>query len=171
MFGRMRRMSLKTSSTRLGLAILVLGCTACDGIVGVETGTPSLPMDVLRGAPVVASVGSQALVGEAFLWRDFMPGQDDTRLRAVVGVSTEDASPFPDGASISRLWVLGSATVWETDELRLPPEISPYQLKRSASGGPKWETGLRVDVVVEVRGVTDEFLLLRVPDVEIVRTS
>jgi len=91
-----------------------------------------------------------------FLWRDFMPHfeySDGSDLRAVILVIATGSSEFPSWIDADRLWVINknSYEVWETGFTEGKPQHgSKNELLKVARNGPKWETGILVDVVVRL---------------------
>lgn len=134
------------------LAAWALGliAAACQGPT-----TPSLPLDELLAAPLTVEFDGRTFALETFLWRDFMPGigPEGSLLGAVVELTAVDGQPFPDEIDADRLWVINGERVWETSfsgqsRPRNPSRLD--QLEKSAAGGPRWDVGTEVDVVVRV---------------------
>jgi hypothetical protein len=161
---------------RSSVLLLFLTFTACRGDAhpfGIVTETPSVSIEELLASHGELQVGGKTLIGEAFLWRDFMPtDRPDTRLRALVHVFTQDSTALPNGLRVTRLWVVNDPVAWETSHFEGDRPTQPiYQLERYAINGPEWEVGTLVDVVVRVEGVPGGAVLLRLPSVSIVRTE
>ncbi len=151
-------------------AIIVL-CAACPGPT-----VPSIPLEELLSAPEQVAVGGRTFRLETFLWRDFMPVSPPggSALMAVLEITANDLQPFPADLGSDRLWVINGSEVWETDfsgENRPRDQAHPHQLEKLAGGGPKWETGIEVEVVVRLAGPSARGLLLRAPAQTIARTD
>lgn len=112
---------------------------------------------------------------DAVLWRDFMPitppgGQP---LAASIRVMAIDGGSFPQDITVDQIWVHGPS-VWETApaEVRRSPagDTPPSKIEAFANGGPKWDPGIEVDVVIRLlsRGAT---YFLRATGVKIDLTS
>lgn len=97
---------------------------------------------------------------ETYLWRDFMPGSPSggTPLIAVVKVIPNDTLPFPSNVDTDHIWVINGEEIWSSE---LSEENTPQEnhLEKIARNGPKWETGITVDVVIQVVTNTDTYLL------------
>lgn len=150
------------------LSCLALGCPS--------PVIPSVPLEELLSAPLEIEVAGRIFTLETDLWRDFMPVSppDGSDLRAVVRITAVDLQPFPPELDADRLWVINGRNVWETafsGENRPPDGLHPHQLEKLARGGPKWETGIRVEVVVRVVARTGLSYLLRAADQPIHRTD
>jgi hypothetical protein len=153
------------------LAILAGAAAACLGPT-----VPSVPLETLLSAPEQITVGGRVLTLETYLWRDFMPGgpAGGTDLMAAVLVTAEDQQPYPAGLDADKLWVINGEEVWEAD---LPGQGDPPsqarldQLQEYARGGPPWETGIEVEVVVRVAPAFGPRQLLRASAQTIHRTD
>ena len=137
---------------------------------------PSVPLEQLLSAPLEIQVGGRVLVLETYLWRDYMPGGPvgGSDLRAVLWITAVDLQPFPADLDADRLWVINGNDIWETrfsGESRPRDLIHPHQLEKSAEGGPRWETGTRVEVVVRLVTLRGRTHLLRASGQLINRTE
>ncbi|MCX8160262.1 MAG: hypothetical protein N3G18_04940 [Candidatus Saccharicenans sp.] len=93
---------------------------------------------------------------KAFLYRDFMPGGEagGSPLMAVIELTAEGASNFPDNVGSDRLWVANRTDTWETgfeSEIRPKSPGQPNKIELVARGGPKWEIGTKADAVVRLK--------------------
>lgn len=130
------------------------------------------PPDI-AAVPETLTVESRSYIVESFLWRDFMPvcPPNGDPMIAHIRVIAIDSLAVPPGSDAVYLWVFKNGEMWGsyfTDE-RLYYEM-PYELVRIARCGPKWETGILVDVVVKVM-IGDACYFLKEEDVRIVRTD
>jgi len=128
-------------------------------------------VDSLLDAPESISTGGRTYVLEADLWRDFISTLGASKseclgspLAVVVEAVTTDPAGVPPTLEMDRVWVIRDGEARET-------ELGPVagggldRLRRAALGdGPRWDTGIRVHVVV--RPLRDETgaVLLRVSD-------
>lgn len=152
------------SSSRLrilALAGICLLAQACQGPL-----TPSVPLQTLLDAPLVVEIDGRQYTLETYLWRDFMPPTEPngSPLAAVVYVTAVDGQPFPAEVGADRLWVVNGEEVWETafsGEQRPRDQAHLYQLEKFTAGGPKWDVGIQVEVVVRVKSATGRIQLLR----------
>lgn len=128
--------------------------------VDVDLGTAG---DAVAIAGHTYRIAPSSLSGTT-LWRDFMPvSEPDGRpLIAAIRVESTDGSPIPPSITADHFWVFGPG----------PWEGTPSEVRRSPDGGtpasaidviarmgPKWPTGLKVDVVVRLRAAGAEYLL------------
>ena len=139
----------------LALTILFTGCPNSNHTA------PSKTNEELLSAPEEVNINDQNYTLSADLWRDFMPPSEGSDLMAVVTVSEKNSIEIPPGLNATYLWVINGDEVWSTffsNESR--PPIPTYQLEKIARGGPKWDTGSNVDVVVYLTdGSGGEYLL------------
>jgi hypothetical protein len=145
----------------LALAVIATLMAGCQG-----TTVPSLPLETLLAAPLQVSVGSRIMTLEPFVWRDFMPVSPPggTELMANCLITAEDGQPYPSGLDADKIWVIAGDEVWEgvfTEEAGPPGPTRLYQLQKLAYGGPKWDVGTEVEVVVRLRPSTGSPQLLR----------
>lgn len=121
----------------------------------------SKTLDELLAAPEVVQIEGHTYTLRAYLWRDFMPGNSDSRMIALVTISEKHENPVLSGLDATSLWVINRNEVWNTnfsDESR--PSGLVHEFEKIARGGPVWDTGINVDVVVMlVDGEGREYLL------------
>ena len=103
---------------------------------------------------------------ETLVWRDFMPGDNagGSELMALALITAEDLQPYPEGLDADKIWVINGDEVWEaefTGESGPPSQTRLYQLQKNAYGGPKWEPGTEVEVVVRLVPAVGTRQLLR----------
>jgi hypothetical protein len=89
---------------------------------------------------------------EAELSRDFFPGGTISRktpLMAYVSLIRIDSLAIPDNIDISTLYVICDQQIWISDpeNLHYPSNPGDYVLSKISYDGPKWTTGIYVDVV------------------------
>lgn len=142
----------------MGICLLVFSCS--------DLIAPSVPLEKLREAALVIEIQGRQYTLETYLWRDFMPGGNagGSDLMAVIDITAVDKLPFPAEIDSSRLWVLKGEEVWETgfsEEQRPPDQAHLYQLRKIARNGPRWDTGIQVEVVVKVTSLGGTSYLLR----------
>ncbi len=128
--------------------------------------SPSVPLERLLSSPLEVEVEGRILVLETFLWRDFMPGAPPggSDLMAKISITAADQQPFPDGLDADRLWLIKAGDIWETEfaNEEIPFDSAhSHQNQKIARGGPKWETGTRVEVVVRLLSQEGPSYLLR----------
>ena len=129
----------------------------------------SLP--ALRAIPETISVSGVTLQISAYLWRDFMPvGPPGGKpLIASVQVSTTGTAR-PPPLSADRIAVIHDGQAWIAPVTEETGRRDSY-LKAIARNGPKWGPGITVDVVLELHDAGGQAYLIRLPGIEIQRTS
>ena len=72
-----------------------------------------------------------------------------------------------------RVCVIDDGAVWTSNLSSMEqPSAQPYELPLVARNGPKWEPGITVDVIVEIRRLTDNGrLYIKEEDAYIYRTD
>lgn len=157
------------------LVLLLSGCE--ENCSDTDWSLTETSVDSLLGAPESISIGDRTYVLEADLWRDFMPtlGASTSEclggpLAVVVEAVTTDPAGVSPTLEMDWVWVIREPEARET-ELGPVAGGGPEQLMRRALGsGPRWQTGIRVHVVVRLRDESGE-MLLRASDQLIVRTE
>ena len=143
--------------TLLALTILFTGCPDSNPTAPLKT------LEELLSAPEEVNINGQDYTLSTYLWRDFMPPSNGSDLMAVVTISEKNSMEIPPGLDATYSWVINGDEVWSTsfsDESR--PPTPTYQLERIARGGPEWDTGINVDVVVKIIDGSGEEYLLKV---------
>jgi len=133
-------------------------CLALAAIAALMAGCqgPTVPsLENLLAAPLQVSVAGRVLTLEPFLYRDFMPvvPVGGSELVAYILVAAEDGQPYPSGLDADKVWVIAGDEVWEgdfTEEAGPPDQTRLHLLQKVAFGGPKWEVGTEVEVVVRL---------------------
>ena len=120
----------------------------------------------LLAAPLAIEINGSQFTLETFLNRDFMPTENagGSPLIAVALLTAVDGQPFPAEIDGTRIWVIKGSEVWETnfaDESRPRDQAHLYQLQKVARGGPKWDVGAQVEVIVRVTVSAGSSYLLR----------
>jgi len=132
---------------------LVLALSACGGAVGSPGPSSSLPSQA-RGALEQIYVDGHAYTLNVDLYRDLMPGPAPTPKRGVGGTIflTPDAqSDPPGGMRADKAWLVNGTDVWET----VPQPLQTFAVDRqhhlslTVRDGPTWDTGAKVDVVLQ----------------------
>lgn len=147
----------------LTLNVLLTGCP--------ET-IPPKTIDELLAAPEEVYIDGQNYSLSTYLWRDFMPPSTGSALMAVITVSERNALAIPANINVVHLWVINVDEVWSTvfsDEVHPAPPVG--QLEKIARDGPMWDTGINVDVVVQIIDGTGAEYLLKAPAQLIQSTS
>lgn len=117
---------------------------------------PFSPIEDLDLIPEVIIAGGTKITMDCFLYRDMMPGvaPDGTGLIAIITLTADGVSVFPDYITADRLYVIYGKDTWETtfeDEIRPRDATHLNQIELVARNGPKWPLESKVNVVVRVR--------------------
>jgi hypothetical protein len=109
----------------------------------------------LASVPLQVVINGQRLQLSARLWRDFQPRPRTAGkpLIATLMVEALDGNTFPGGWDAPRAWFVQAGKVWRAELINqsAPASEHPRHLIKSARGGPAWEPGSAVDIVVELR--------------------
>lgn len=159
----MMRNSRTRTVTLLCLVILAVS-TGCDS-PSLESGILDLTLTQLQAAPERVEMGDQSLILGASAWRDFMPilPQPDSPLLAVlVEVIEKNRETISPSIALNYLWVVQEDEIWsyvfsEEDKTEAPG----YMIRSFASGGPKWDCGSPVDIIVGLSDQTGDLTLLK----------
>ncbi len=144
--------------------------------IAASAGTAEdLSIDELLSAHEEIEIDDRMYALDAFIWRDFMPfcPPNGRPLIASVSVTATDSLEFPKSIDADRIWIVNGSDVWESGfstEERTRHSSSNH-LEKIARGGPKWQTGIKVDVVVRVIDGADNIYLLKASDQPINRTE
>ena len=103
----------------------------------------------LKESPETISIDGEKLLLSAFLWRNFMPttGKTDSSMRAGIMVTSSNEAPVPEALEITGLIIVKNDSVWVA-ETEIPERLDQQIIQASAKGGPEWNVGDKVDVVV-----------------------
>lgn len=110
---------------------------------------------------------------ETSLWRDFMPisPPDGQPLIALIKVISIENVLIPSTLDVDRLWIINGYEVWESTFSEELDSSDGCKIEKIARNGPKWDTGIRVDVVVRLIGINQKSILLRASNQIIGRTA
>jgi len=152
----------------LTTAVLLAGC-------GWPPWPPTeVPISELLDAPEMLALDNRIFTLYACPNRDFQPHcpPDGYPMSVYVQVYSDDSLPCPQDLDADKVWVIrrSARKVWEAD-LRDVTGWNPFGfLRKVASGGPKWDPGLKVDVIVRLCWSDGSAWLIRAADVEISQT-
>jgi hypothetical protein len=132
--------------------------------------------DQLEKAPDTLTIRNLELTLDTYLWRDFMPQSppDGKPLRASITVISANQEFLPADIDADKLWIINGQEVWSTSlqsvRENLPSE-KITRIEKMARGGPKWEPGTWVTVVIQIMDQQGNSHLLKVKDQLIHRTD
>jgi len=154
----------------LSLLLSVFLCFAASVDARGEVST-----DELLSAPEEIEVDNFRYVLDVFLWRDFMPfcPPNGRPLIASISVTATDSLELPKTIDADRIWIVNGSNVWESgfSSEERTRHSSGNHLEKIARGGPKWQPGIKVEVVVRVIDGADNIYLLKASDQPINRTE
>ncbi len=136
--------------------VIVAGSTSCrkDKLEGDLVDNAELAAQLLSDAADPLIINNQKLVLEVELYRDFFPGMPSStrsNLQALVWVVNTDSTLITDRFSIVKLYVINKNEIWISEpEVRNNNNFFEYKYHAVSVNGPKWDTGITVDVVVEM---------------------
>lgn len=114
-------------------------------------------MDDLLSAPEQIKINGREYVLQTELSRNFMPWATPPGGGPLIGAITVialDSLPIPSKQDATHIWIINGDDLWDSGLInRSIPYGYEYEMKkRIEDPGPKWDTGIYVDVVVEVLG-------------------
>ncbi len=115
----------------------------------------------LRDAPVEVRIGSERYVLEADLWRDFVHGPKGVGpLFVRVMIMVKNRIRAPASLEPKRVWLLTeSGVVWEAPLQVFTNEGTQMSRHATAANGPRLDIDSSVDVVVQFRAGTRDYLI------------
>lgn len=113
----------------------------------VGNGPDQNSVEFLRNSPEKIPLDSFTLVLETFVWRDFMPGGSDSRMRSKIRLKDQGQKDLRPRFELVGQTVLHGKQKWETVFDTAKATHVPALLENMSSQGPKWMTGDTVDVV------------------------
>ncbi len=128
--------------------------------------------ELLNGASDTLTIANRSYVLEAFLWRDFMPGDNmDHSLTAVNHLVALDSLSIPANIDLTKQYVILSDSIWIADYTDQRDLIYEYKLSRVSRQGPEWRINASVDIVAEVTDLTaDTTYYIKVENILIIAT-
>jgi hypothetical protein len=127
-----------------------------------------------RRADSVATIDGHRIAFRAVPWRDYMPSpvrRGGSDLMVNLLITAADTLPFPSGLRVDSAWVRAGDRVWATAPSAEPRPDAPRGLDLMLRGGPRWETGTPIDVLIRIRPRSGRAGYLLVRGVLIGRTS
>ena len=137
-------------------AILILSIYAChkDKLDENVVTDPELAAQLLSVSQDSVVIDNQKLILETELYRDFFPGvpsKTKSNLQALVWVVNTDSSAITNGFTLSKLYIINNDKIWISEpEVRNNANSFEFKLHAVSINGPQWDTGIKVDVVLEM---------------------
>ncbi len=156
---------------RLLLVLIPLAQYSCqkDNLEGEIIIDPAFIEDLKANSSDTVIIENQKLILETLIYRNFFPGgpinDKDRRLFALGWIVNTDSILITQNFIVSKLYVINNDQIWasepETNQDCITPDYKSYMISR---GGPEWETGIDVDIVISITNLTNnkqEFLIAR----------
>lgn len=143
------------------LSLLFISCKDDSNPVEVPK---EIPLETLLAAPETLSVAGQNIFLTTELWRDFMPisPPDGKPLIAIAYIGTTDSTDISTEIDSDAIYVIKGNEIWRAylhNEDYPSFQNPPCRLIKVARDGPKWQTQILVDVVVNVTYRNNNYLL------------
>jgi len=143
------------------LSLLLIGCKDDSNPVVVPK---EIPLETLLAAPETLSVAGQNIFLTTELWRDFMPisPPDGKPLIAIAYIATIDSTDISQEIDADAIYVIKGNDIWRAYLYNgeFPSyQNQPSRLIKIARDGPKWQTQILVDVVVNITYQNQNYLL------------
>jgi hypothetical protein len=134
---------------------------------------PAAQIPELKAAATPVSLDGQTLTLEAALTRDFMPiaPPGGRPLLAVLTLHTRDGAPVSGALKAEAAWIVKGDQAWVVGPLEQQSSGGSSAPRLVARGGPKWEPGSHVDVVVRLRSAAGQTALLALRGATIKRSE
>ena len=131
-----------------------------------------LAYDLLNNSSDTLNIADRNYILEAFMWRDFMPGDnDDHSLTSVNHLVALDSLLMPSYLDLTKQYVILNDSIWITDYTDQRDNLYDYKLSRVSREGPEWGINKSVSVVAEVTNTTaDSIYYIKVENVVISAT-
>jgi len=138
-------------------ALIALFSVSCekDKISGDVVSDPQIASELYSKSIDTLSFESSDYILEVELYRDFFPGGPVTerrQLEALIYLVNIDSLPVSENLSIIKLYVINSNQIWiATLKEGVDPYIPDFKLDKLNTDGPEWDTGIYVDVILEIK--------------------
>ena len=109
-------------------------------------------LQIRESAVETLTIGSNSFVLDAYLWRDFMPGNSQNGMISINWLISTESIKIPDNISMVKQYVFYEDKIWVANyENEAPaPSLPEYKLERISRNGPKWEPRIYVDVISQI---------------------
>ena len=120
----------------------------------------------LASAPHQVIIEGRALELEADVWLNLMPPTRENPLIVVARLVGQDSIPVDRSLSMPIVWITSGDLIW-TGETESRSLSTPF-LEAVARGGPRWQEGLTLEVVVQIVDSSGTKYLLKTGGVRLV---
>jgi hypothetical protein len=145
-----------TIQTLIALTFLIPIIDSCDKekIEGDIVTDPQLLAKIYTESLDTLVLKSGVYILETYLYRDFFPGGPIPRrtpLIASVKLFNTDSLPVSADLEIRKLYVVNQQQIWISEPGDgKQTNVPEYKIEKLNNNGPEWETGIFVDVVLEI---------------------
>jgi len=143
------------------LVFILIFLTFCqkDKMSGQLTEDQDLANNLYANSHDTILIGNSKYIIKAGLSRDFFPGgpvHRENPLIADISLINLDSIDIPTTIDIIKLYVINQKVIWVAT-LSSNGQIQnfKYKLEKINANGPEWDTGILVDVIVEVKNNKD----------------
>jgi hypothetical protein len=151
------------------LNILTLFSCQKEKLEGEIINDPAFIENLYTNSLDTVIIDNQNLILETVIYRDFFPGgpinNKDRRLFALIWIVNTDSILISQNFIVSKLYIIKNNQVWTSEPRTNPDSFTPeYKSYLISKGGPEWETGIYVDVVISVSDLInskEKFLIAR----------
>ena len=146
---------LTENSKRYVLFLILLGIIVPITILGFiglnDSDTSTVPDEILSASEEIV-INGRFFNLETYIWRDFMPPSppDGKPMIIIIRIIPNDSQAFPSDLDANRLWLINGEDIVSltfTNETRIKP---PNILEKVAREGPKWDVGIKIDIVIRL---------------------
>jgi hypothetical protein len=167
------RLAIMNHMGKTGLPAILLACLVII-LVGFALTPPAVSLSDLRMAPERIEISGTEYTLTTYLQRDFMPfcPPDGRPLGCGITIKGPGETAISSRIDATRLWAVKGEEVWVAELAGEERSTTGDTLRKGAGGGPKWEPGISVDVIVRIIDLeSGKDYLLRASNQEIYRTS
>ncbi len=131
-----------------------------------------LAYELLDNALDTITVAERDYILEAFIWRDFMPGDNnDHSLTSVNHLVALDSLEMPSYLDLTKQYVILNDSIWIADYTDQRDELYEYKLSRVSREGPEWGINKSVSVVAEITNTSaDTTCYIKIENITIIAT-
>ena len=112
-----------------------------------------LILQIKERAVDTLTIGSNRLVLDAFLWRNFAPISlpSEQAMASVNWLFSINMVKIPNSIRMVRQYVIYEDEIWVAEyEGDAPSARSDYMIERISRNGPKWDPGIYADVISQI---------------------
>ena len=110
--------------------------------------------------PISIGIGEEIIELEAYIYRDFMPisPPDGKPMCGLVTLKTKSGNAVPKGITVISIRISHKKKSWSA-KMKMDPNFNRKNVNVRVDGGPKWQTGIMIDITVYLKYNGREYLL------------